>query len=294
VFAGGALVATFWNRINTVLLLLVLLVVIGAVATRAWGGPLDPPGTPAPTDGVREPGTPISSLPFTITQPGSYYVTRNLTAPGAGQNGIVVNSDDVTLDLGGFTLTGLDLLNGFGVSVGAGHKNVIVRNGILDHWNVGVNAQSGAGGTYTDLTAVNSTIGMWVVNAIVKDCTLDGNTEGIILNASHMSDCNVTNTTGNGIYTFGSSLIEHNYFANVGTNDTNLYAAVYIDGEDVVVRENYQSNNHFVIIGTSRTRIFILGNRYKCVPGITGQAGAYYSTYPQQVDNAVDRNYCNL
>ena len=33
-----------WPRINTVLLLLVLLAVVGLFATRAFGGPLDPPG----------------------------------------------------------------------------------------------------------------------------------------------------------------------------------------------------------------------------------------------------------
>jgi hypothetical protein len=42
-------VASYWNRINTVLLLLVLVVVIGALASRAFGGPLDPAGPPAST-----------------------------------------------------------------------------------------------------------------------------------------------------------------------------------------------------------------------------------------------------
>jgi len=52
-----------------------------------------------------EPRTPISSVPFTISAPGSYYVTTNLT-PGADQNGIVVAADNVTIDLNGFTLFG--------------------------------------------------------------------------------------------------------------------------------------------------------------------------------------------
>lgn len=45
------------NRINTVLLLLVLfalLVLIGMVATRASAGPLDPPSAPAPTGAIHE------------------------------------------------------------------------------------------------------------------------------------------------------------------------------------------------------------------------------------------------
>ncbi len=41
-------------------------------------GPLAPPGAPAPTFKTLqqvEPRTPISALPFTISQPGSYYLT---------------------------------------------------------------------------------------------------------------------------------------------------------------------------------------------------------------------------
>jgi hypothetical protein len=72
-------------------------------------GPLTPPGTPAPTmktlDQI-EPRTPISALPFTISSPGSYYVTANLTGV-AGQHGISVNASGVTLDLGGFELAGV-------------------------------------------------------------------------------------------------------------------------------------------------------------------------------------------
>ena len=98
---------TFWPRINTVLLLVTLLAVIGLFATRAYGGPLDPPGAPASTDGVRGQGTPISSLPFAITQPGRYYLTRNLTGPG-NANGITITAANVTLDLNGFTLDGGD------------------------------------------------------------------------------------------------------------------------------------------------------------------------------------------
>src|SRR5262245_49232138 len=71
-------------------------------------GNLVPPGAPAPTMKSLEqvePRTPISSLPFTISSSGSYYVTRNL-AGAIGLHGITVDSSGVTLDLGGFELTG--------------------------------------------------------------------------------------------------------------------------------------------------------------------------------------------
>jgi hypothetical protein len=98
------------ERIHSLLLVLTLLTGLAIVAMLATGvraGPLDPPGSPASTDGVREPGTAISAIPFTITQPGRYYLTRNLTdTPDDVANGVTIQADNVTLDLHGFTLTG--------------------------------------------------------------------------------------------------------------------------------------------------------------------------------------------
>jgi hypothetical protein len=70
-------------------------------------GSLTPPGAPGATMltlSQIEPRTPISSAPYTITNPGSYYLTTNLTV-GAGQNGIVIATNGVALDLNGFTLS---------------------------------------------------------------------------------------------------------------------------------------------------------------------------------------------
>ena len=56
-----------------------------AATLAGWvnaGGPLDPPGPPGVTMkslSEVEPRTPISALPFTISQPGSYYLTANLS-----------------------------------------------------------------------------------------------------------------------------------------------------------------------------------------------------------------------
>ena len=73
-------------------------------------GPLTPAGGPAPTMKTLEqihdrtdPRTPISSLPCTISQPGSYYVVSNLHST---THGIVIDVSGVTVDLMGFSLTG--------------------------------------------------------------------------------------------------------------------------------------------------------------------------------------------
>src|SRR5678815_1587099 len=80
-------------------------------------GPLTPPGAPAPTmktlDQV-EPRVAINATNtpgdddslFKITQPGSYYLTGNITGV-AGKHGIEIAASGVTLDLNGFDLVGV-------------------------------------------------------------------------------------------------------------------------------------------------------------------------------------------
>ena len=86
------------------------ILVIGLTAGHAAAqGSLTPPGgAPAPTmktlDQV-EARTPIDSIPFTITEGGSYYLTANLTGVPLA-DGITVNASDVTIDLNGYTLDG--------------------------------------------------------------------------------------------------------------------------------------------------------------------------------------------
>ena len=105
-------------------------------------GSLTPPGPPTPamrTLEQIEPRTPITNLPYTITQPGSYYLTGNLTSTGYG---IVVEAGGVTVDLMGFTIAGDGDVNEMGVSFisGSGLRGVVVRNGIVRGFDRGLDA----------------------------------------------------------------------------------------------------------------------------------------------------------
>jgi hypothetical protein len=198
-----------WTRANTLLLLLVLaaLVALVAMAARdARGGPLDPPAAPASTDSVRLPGTPISALPFTINQPGSYYLTRNLTgAPGT--TGVEILTSNVTLDLMGFTLSGTNG-TGTGISVANGQQqSVRIRNGTVRRWFYGVDAADAVYSTVSDLSIIN--------NGVTLGDAAFGLRIGI---ASRVHDCIVMSNTGNGIVTEGSVSIDRCTVADNGGN----------------------------------------------------------------------------
>jgi hypothetical protein len=141
-------------------------------------GSLTPPGALAPTmktlDQV-EPRTPISSAPFTITQPGSYYLTTNLST-GSFQAGIVILADNVTLDLNGFALIGV--ANSFSGIICFGQKNICIRNGTIRGWdNDGILAVPSSNQRYENLFITDNTTGGLLAdkNAIVVGCTVSGN-----------------------------------------------------------------------------------------------------------------------
>lgn len=90
-------------------------------------------------------GTCITSLPYTISSPGFYYIKGNLEST---ETGITVNADNVTLDLMGFTITGpgKDSGTGHGIYISAEY-NVEIRNGTVRDF--------GLNGVY-EYSAVNS------------------------------------------------------------------------------------------------------------------------------------------
>jgi hypothetical protein len=76
--------------------LLLFLFAASTATTLDAQGPLTPPGPPAPTMKTLdqlEPRTRIKALPFTISSPGPYYLTGNLSAAAAARNRGLKKSD---------------------------------------------------------------------------------------------------------------------------------------------------------------------------------------------------------
>ena len=184
------------GRTNTILLVLILAVgvaIVAMLASNARGGPLDPPGTPASTSGVLQPGTPITSLPFDIQQPGNYYLTRNLTIAAAG-NGITIDSSNVTLDLGGFTIDGAH----------SGYSGVYIQSPIQGSFNLReITVRDGTARNWTqDGFDIE-----WVDGLIAEDLHADGNGTGIVVANGRLSDCTADRNVGAGVRSPGGSTI---------------------------------------------------------------------------------------
>ena len=113
-------------------------------------GPLNPPAGPVTStyktlaevepriaiNASNTPGDPIGDASpslFKITQPGSYYLTGNITGV-VGRHGIEIAASGVTINLNGFEATGVPgSFAGVATTV-AGLRNISVTNGSVRGW----------------------------------------------------------------------------------------------------------------------------------------------------------------
>lgn len=174
--------------------------VIGAAMTLCLSpfthaqGPLVPPAPPSPlfkTLEQVEPRRPISSLPFTINQPGSYYVTTNLVGP-AGLHGITINADCVTIDLMGFELRGLaGSLSGILIN---GQFRAYIYNGCIRNWGQdGINGNAGGACILERLRVGNNARNGLAINSgsQIRQCVVSASGQVGILtsNGVEVDDC---------------------------------------------------------------------------------------------------------
>jgi parallel beta-helix repeat protein len=201
----------------------------------AWAqGPLAPPSAPTPTMRTLEqvePRIPISNIPTTIMSRGSYYLTTNLVATGA-ITGITIQSDDVTLDLNGFTLRGVaGSLEGIFVS--DTRRNITIRNGVVREWGRdGVEAGDAQNSSLEYLKAYTNGWGSTFqdglrigVNSRVVGCQAQANQDDGIETAAGctITDAAAYNNGNDGIF--------------VGDGCTITDSTAYLNGDDGIETE---------------------------------------------------------
>lgn len=148
----------------------------------------DDPDPNMPPERVIQPGAqPILELPYEINEPGSYCLTQNLIHTDRYTNAIVVDANNVTIDLGGYSIIGPTIsynetCNGIYMDM---CTNVEIRNGTLTNFpNRGI---------FSDITDANGfASGIRVIS--VRVTSMGG--EGIFLNGLNhtIRNCMVTNT----------------------------------------------------------------------------------------------------
>jgi hypothetical protein len=218
------------------------LIIIFQLSTVFGQGALTPPGPPGATMKTLlqiEPRTPISSAPFLITQPGSYYVTTNLTVSTG--NAISISTNGVTLDLGGFTLSSTELSGpaASGISFIGVLQNITIFNGFIRSGvtNNGSGVYSGAGFVY-GIYSGNQPANVLVSRVSVSGCVAGG----IVLGESDsttVEDCTARTIGGYGLRALtirDSSAIDCGGNAIEGLEVMNCYAAS--TGANGIVAEN--------------------------------------------------------
>jgi hypothetical protein len=233
---------SLFARTNTVLLVLLLLAtfaIIGMLATGVRGGPLDPPGPPGSTASVRLPGTPISG-PTTISQPGHYYLTNNITVTGS-QNAITISSQDVTLDLGGFHIKGGGGLNSVGIGTSPFIGNVEIRNGSVSNFYIGVDIRSALASRLSGMRVYdsNSLNGVFLIGA------------ANVVTGSHFL-LNSNGATTADVRVLGdSNIVGTNHFS--GSVNRN---AMYVTGADTTVAENVGNCDNFRVKDSTGSTLY--------------------------------------
>ena len=255
-----------------------LLVLLGAVACQAAQTPgpqsASAPGAAASASSTPAP-TPTQSYPSrqgmcAMRVSESFTLANDMSCSG---DGMVIVSDNVTVDLGGHTLTGpgmgpqtwpLPQLDSVGVRVG-GHTGVTVRNGKTQAFSTGIYFIDMAQSSIESVTTLRNRFGFYIhasKKITVKDSDVEANIYGLHLQNS--DDCVLVNNLlarqtynspgGYGLYLYASS---RNRVTD-NTIDSNVNWGIWFSDakENVIFHNNVIGNNPQVSDNTEGSNVW--------------------------------------
>ncbi len=205
--------------------------------------------------GSRGVGTEIKSLPYTISSPGFYYITKDLSC-AAGVHGITITADNVTVDLMGFSLVGPGGTGYFDGIYMWGRTNVEIRNGTVrqfQHYGIGDCSSLGTSHRIINIRVRNNgDPGIYLLGKshLVKDCTaMENGDHGIYAGSGSTVTGNTCYNNDNvGITTNGSATVTGNTCYN---NDRiGIFAGA---GSTVTGNTCYDNRDHGILAGAGST-----------------------------------------
>ena len=152
-----------------------------------------------------------------IAEPGSYVLTRNVTATA---DCLVVTANFVTIDLGGFVITGAGAAVGIRADIdpsGAGVEGTTVRNGTITGFGTGIFVGPGS---------------------VVEGVRVSGNGAGIVATGTVRNNTAVNNRTG--IIALGT--------VSGNTAQSNLQRGIEVDANSAVTGNNAAGNGEVGIL----------------------------------------------
>ncbi len=202
-----------------------------------------------------------TTFPITISQPGSYVLTSDITVSGTGVNGIRIEADNVTLDLNGFSLIGSGALIGVYI---LDVTDVEIRNGTVRNFDSRAIScsQSGKGIRIIGIRAISNGGGITIDSSgcLVKGCTaVDNDGDGIRVYQGATVTGNTCNGNVTGIYAvFGCTIIGN-------TCSYNNASGISTSGGGNTIRENTCYMNGWGIGSTQHASVIgntVMSNQY--------------------------------
>lgn len=202
----------------------------------------------------------ISTLPVTISSPGSYILVKDIVFENIDENAITINSDNVTIDLGGHTIDGDDntFLQVRGIISGANTENITLKNGRVVNWpRDGIDLSDSVNCHIENVKASGN--GRYGVNtgmsSMVFKCTAtDNDNAGIKAGEnSQVTNCVSKSNVAHGIFLVEGLAAKN----NCRGNEVNGIWAAY----NSVIKDNVCSNNKMSGIGGYGA--FIINNHCK-------------------------------